>query len=94
MPLTVLKGMVGAVLLLACVNVAHLLVVRATGRARIAVRMAVGATRSRLVRQFLTESDAAVAGGVLGILLAGWGTRFVKRAASSRIRIRSRSMSP
>jgi predicted permease len=79
MPLTVLMGMVGAVLLLACVNVAHLLVVRATGRAReVAVRMAVGATRSRLVRQFLTESVMlAVAGGVLGILLAGWGTRFV-----------------
>ena len=78
-PLTVLMGMVGAVLLLACVNVAHLLVVRATGRAReVAVRMAVGATRRRLVRQFLTESLLlAVAGGALGIVLAGWGTRFV-----------------
>jgi predicted permease len=79
MPLTVLMGMVGAVLLLGCVNVANLLVVRATGRAReVAVRMAVGATRRRLVRQFLTESlMLAGAGGLLGILLAAWGTRFV-----------------
>jgi predicted permease len=78
-PLTVLMGMVGAVLLVACVNVANLLIVRGTTRAReIAVRMSVGATRGRLVRQFLTESLLlAAVGGGLGMLLAGWGTQFV-----------------
>jgi predicted permease len=78
-PLTVLMGMVGAVLLLACVNVANLLVVRGTGRAReMAVRMAVGATRRRLVCQLLTESlMLSAVGGALGAVLAGWATRFV-----------------
>ena len=79
LPLIVLMSMVGVVLLIACINVANLLFVRGTARAgEVAIRMSVGASRIRLVRQFLTESLVlAFGGGAIGLILAGWGTQFV-----------------
>ena len=86
-PLWVLLGTMGVVLLIACANVANLLIVRAEGKERdLAVRQALGARRGQLIRTILSEAlILAVVGGAAGVLLAWAGTPLVVRAAPEGI---------